>query len=133
MQGDGVSGDFFQTDASDAGCLCAEIASQQFLADPYGFKNLCAPVGTDSRNAHLADGLDIILLGRFVIHLHIAFPHQFIQYGEGHVGIDGTGAISQQQGGVHHLANLAAFYNQCGLHAFLNGDEVMMDSANRQQ
>ena len=141
MQGDGVSGDFFQTDASDAGCLCAEIASQQFLADPYGFKNLCAPVGTDGRNAHLAhnleqalaDGLDIVLLGRFVIHLHIAFPHQFIQYGEGHVGIDGTGAISQQQGGVHHLANLAAFYNQCGLHAFLNGDEVMMDSANRQQ
>ena len=41
--GDGVSGDFFQTDASDAGCLCAEIASQQFLADPYGLKNLCAP------------------------------------------------------------------------------------------
>ena len=89
MQGDGVSGDFFQTDASDAGCLCAEIASQQFLADPYGFKNLCAPIGTDGRNAHLAhdleqalaDGLDIILLGRFVIHLHIAFPHQFIQYG----------------------------------------------------
>ena len=83
VQGDGVSGDFFQTDASDAGCLCAEIASQQFLADPYGFKNLRAPIGTDRRDTHLAhdfkqalaDGFDIILFGRFIIHLHIAFSH----------------------------------------------------------
>ena len=34
---------------------------------------------------------------------------------------------------MHHFANLTAFYNQCGLYALLNRDEVMVDGAYRQQ
>ena len=59
--------------------------------------------------------------------------HQIIQHGKRHVWAQGAGAIAQQQGGVHHLANLTALNNQGCLHTLTHADQIMVNSADGQQ
>ena len=111
-----VAGYLFEPDAADGRHRRAEIGLQYLFAHAHCLEDLGTAIGADGTDAHLrhhlveslADGLDVVLLGRLVVHLHLAVFHQVIEHGEGHVGVDGTGTVAQQQGGVHDFAYFAA-------------------------
>ena len=136
-----VAGNLVETYATNAARLGAEVAAQEFFAQTHSLEYLGAAVGADGADAHfrhhliepLADGLDVVLLGRVIVHLHFAALHQVVEYGKGHVGIDGAGAVAQQQGSVHHFAYFAALDNECRLHTLLHRDEVMVHGTHGQQ
>ena len=141
VEGNVVFSNLFQTDATDGGSGGTEVTFEQFLAQTHRFEYLGAAVRADSADTHLAhdlveplaDGLDVVLLRCFVVHLHFALLHQVVQHGVGHVGADGTGTVAQQQGGVHHFANFAALHDKSCLYALLHTDEVMVYGADGQQ
>ena len=141
VEGDVVFGNLFQTDAADGRGGGTEVTFEQFLAQPHRFEYLGAAVRADSADTHLAhdfveslaDGLDVVLLRRFIVHLYLALLHQVVQHGVSHVGADGTGTVAQQQGGVHHFANFAALHDKSCLYALLHTDEVMVYGADGQQ
>ena len=130
-----------QADAADGGGGRAEVVLQQLPAHAHGLEYLRAAVGTDGADAHLAHylvkslakGLDVILLRRLVVQLHVAAAHQVVQHGKGHVGVDGAGAVAQQEGGVHHLADFAALHHEGGLHTLLHAYQVVVHRADGQQ
>ena len=136
-----VARNLLQADAADGGAGRTEIGLQHFFAHAHSFENLRSAIGTDGADAHLrhhlvkpfADSLDIILLRRFIVHLHLASPHEVIEHGKRHVRIDGAGTIAQEQCRVHHLAYLATLHHQCCFHAFLNADEVVVHRAHGEQ
>ena len=132
--------DFFQADAADGGCGSAEISLEQLLAQSHGLENLGPAVGADGADAHLAhdfvealaDGLDVVLFRRLVVHLDFPPLHQVVQHGERHVRIDGAGPEAQQHGGVHHLADFAALHHQGGLHPLLDGNQMVVHRTDSQ-
>ena len=134
MEGDGVTCHFIQAYASDARTQAAEVGIAQLLAQSYGLENLRAPVRTDGADAHLAhnleqafaDGLDIFLFGSGVVELYLLFVHQSVDDGKSHIRIQCAGSEAQQQCGVHHFADFAAFCNQCRLHPFAHGDKMVV-------
>ena len=136
-----VARNLLQTDAADGRARRAEIRLQHLLAHAHGLENLRSAIRAYRADAHfrhhlvkpLADSLDIILLRRLVVHLHLATPHEVVKHGECHVRIDGTGAVAQEQGRVHHLAYLAALHHQCRLHALLHADQVVVNRAHGEQ
>ena len=141
MEAQGIVRHLFQAYAADARLLRAEIRFKQILAKPHRLEDLCAAIRANGRDAHfrhnliqaLAQGLDVVGLGRLVIHLHLAAPHEVVEHGKRHVGIDGTRAVAQEQGGVHHLAYFAALHDECGLHALLHRNQMMMHGAHGKQ
>ena len=60
------------------------------------------------------------------------FLHKVVQNGESHVRTNGTCTIPQQQGGVHHFANLATLHDESRLHTLADGNQIVMDSRNSQ-
>ena len=60
-------------------------------------------------------------------------PDKVVNDGECHVRVDGGRAISQQQRGVHDLANLAGLNDKCGLHALADGYKVVVYGAYGEQ
>ena len=119
VQADGIAGNLLQAYTTDGAHLCAEISSQQVLAQTDALKNLGATIAADGRDTHLRHDflqalihcLDIILLGSSVLLLNLVMLHQIVEDGECHVWAEGAGTIAQQQGGVHGLANLTALHN----------------------
>ena len=59
--------------------------------------------------------------------------HQIVEHGKGHVGAQGAGTVTQQQGSVHHLANLTALNNQGCLHTLTHANQVVVNSTHSQQ
>ena len=80
-----------------------------------------------------ADGLDVVLFRRFVVHLYFIPLDQIVQYGKSHIGVDGTCPVAQQQGGVHDLTDFPAFDNQGGLYTFLYGNQMVVYGTYGQQ
>ena len=132
---------FLQPYAADGRGWRAEIGFQQFLAKSYGFEYLGTSVRTNRADAHLAhhlvqafaDGLDVVLLRCFVVHLYFIPLDQIVQYGKSHIGVDGTCPVAQQQGGVHDLTDFPAFDNQGGLYTFLYGNQMVVYGTYGQQ
>ena len=58
---------------------------------------------------------------------------QVVQRLEGQIRIDGAGAVTDQQGEVHHLARLAALDNERDLGAGLFSYQAIMHGGHRQQ
>ena len=141
VEGGVVFCDFLQPYAADGRDRRAEIGFQQFLAESYGFEYLGTPVRTNRADAHLAhylvqafaDGLDVVLFRRFVVHLYFIPLDQIVQYGKSHIGVDGTCPVAQQQGGVHDLTDFPAFDNQGGLYTFLYGNQMVVYGTYGQQ
>ena len=141
VQGDRICGNLFQADTADVAGNPSEIAVHQIPAQADRLKQLSPPVATDRADTHLAqhllqafaDRLDIVLLCGVIVELNLLLADQVVEDGEGHVGTDGTGTEAQQQGGVHHLAQLAGLHHQSGLHALLHGDQMMVHGADRQE
>ena len=115
MERNGIVGDGLQTYTADGAVVCAEIGLQERLRQADGLENLGAAVAADGRDAHLGhnlekaflDGLDIVGLGGGIVFLYLALLDEVVEDGIGHVGAEGRRTISQKQGGVHHLADLA--------------------------
>ena len=68
-----------------------------------------------------------------ILLLNLMTLHQVIEHGKRHIGIDGTGSIAQQQGSMHHLANLAALHNKRSLHTLTHSNQVVVHSTDCQQ
>lgn len=125
---------FFQPDPSDARTQSAEIGIAQLFAQSDGFEYLRSAIGTDGADAHLAhhfeqafaDGFYIILLGGGIVQLDLLFAHQPVEDGKCHIWIQRACTEAEQQCRMHHLAYLAALYDQRGLHTFPYGNQVMV-------
>ena len=65
--------------------------------------------------------------------VELALADHVVERLEGQVGIDGAGAVADQQGEVMHLARLAALEDQADLGARAFADQVMMHAGDRQQ
>ena len=93
----------------------AEVSVAQFLAQAHSLEYLCAAIGANGADAHLAHhleqalayGLDIIGLGGGVVELYLFLLHKVIDNGEGHIRIEGAGSEAQEKGCVLCLSHLA--------------------------
>ena len=72
-------------------------------------------------------------LGSCIILLYLSSLHQVVKDGECHIRTQRTGAIAEQQGSMHRLANLTAFHNQGCLYAFAYRNQIMMYGRDGQQ
>ena len=141
VQGNRIGCDLLQADTADVAGDATEVAIYQVTAQADRLEQLGTTVATDRADTHLAqhllqafaDRLDIVLLCGVIVELNLLLADQVVEDGEGHVGTDGTGTEAQQQGGVHHLAQLAGLHHQSGLHALLHGDQMMVHGADRQE
>jgi hypothetical protein len=119
----------------------AEVGVAELLAESDGLEYLGSAVRADGADAHLthyleeslADGLDVVLLGCCVVELYLLLLDLSVEDGECHVGVDGAGSEAEQQGCVHHLANLTALNDKGCLYALAHRDEVMVDGADGKQ
>ena len=128
VESDAVGGYFLETYSSYCGDRGMEICPEQILSQADGFEYLRSAVGPDGAYAHLAhdfvqtfaDGLDVVFLCSFVVHLYPSRLHETVQYGECHVRVDGAGSIAHQQCGMHHFAYFSAFHYKGCLYPFLD-------------
>ncbi len=124
--------DLGQTDALDARRRPGEVFVDQFLAETERLEDLRAAVALHGRDAHLGEGLDhtldrcldvlITRLGIFDVGQR-PLPDHVRQRLVGQVGIDGRGAVADQQREVMHLARLARLDDQRGLGALFLADQ----------
>ena len=102
MQTDSVAGNLLQANTTDGADLCAEISSQQILAQADRLKDFRTTIGADGRDTHLRHDLlqalihclDIVLLGRCILLLNLAFLHQIVEDGKGHIRAECAGTIA---------------------------------------
>ena len=121
---DSIAGNLLQTHTTNGAHLGTEVAAQQVFAQSDALENLRTAIRADGRDTHLRHNLlqalvhrlNVVLLGSGILLLNFMLLHQIIQYSERHVRTQGTGTVAQQQGGVHHLANLTALNDQGCLH-----------------
>ena len=139
--GHGICCNFIQSYAADGAHRGAEVALQQPLAQSDALKYLRAAIAADGRDTHLGHDfeesflhrLDVVSLCRGIVLLYLSTLHEVVQYGKDHVRAQRTGAISQQQCGVHRLAYLAALHYQRCLHALADAYQVVVHRRDSQQ
>ena len=108
-----------------------------------GLKHLRAAIALQRADAHLGeglqqalvDGLDEVLLGVFGGDVVRAAGRGASDRGglDGEIGIDGAGAVADEQGEVHHLARLAALDDERDLGAGLLLDQAIVHGGHGQQ
>ena len=141
VESDVVGCYFLESYSPYGGDRGVEICPEQILSQADSFEYLRSAVGPDGAYAHLAhdfvqtfaDGLYVVPLCSFVVHLYPFRLHETVQYGEGHVRVDGAGSIAHQQGGVHHFAYFSAFHYEGCLHPFLYGNQIVVYGTYSQQ
>ncbi len=139
----GLPRQHIQAYALDARSRAGEVLLHQRLVQPDGFKDLRAAVALERRDAHLredlqqalVDGLLVVLQGLIEgqVRREAAALVQILERLDGQIGIDGAGAVADQQGEVHHLARLARFHDQRHLGARLFANQVVVHRGQRQQ
>jgi hypothetical protein len=98
-----------------------EVLVDELVPRPDGLEDLRPRVGRHRGDAHLghhledalAAGLDVVAhrLGRVVSSVS-ALGDEVLDGLEGQVGVDGRGAVAEQQADVVHLAGIAGFDHQ---------------------
>lgn len=135
-------GDFSDAQAFDAGRRVAEIFVDQVLFDADGFKNLCAVVAVDCRNAHLGHdgqdafdgGVDVVLFGRFVIDfLELLVGNEFLDGFQGDVRVDGRNAVADEGTEMMDFARFARFQDEADVGADALVDEIMVQGCRGQE
>ena len=132
-----------QAHALDAGGRAREVALHHRLVQADGFENLRPAVTLQGGDPHfgkdfqqpLVDGLDVVLQDfvRSVFRREQAFGVQVSQCFKGEMGIDGAGAISDQQREMHHLARLARLDDEGNLVPGFLAHQVIVHGGQRQQ
>ena len=135
-------GDLVEVDAAELGGGAGEVAVDQVLRQPDGLEDLRAGVGRDRRDAHLGHDLEHALgAGVDVVALRLVvgdvLEHVLVdEVGEGlerDVGVDGGGAVPDQQRHVVHLAGVTGLHDQPDLGAGLLAHQVVVHRAGEQQ
>ena len=135
---DGIVGYLLQSDTTYRTHLRTEVSLQEVLTQTNALKNLRAAVAANGRDTHLCHHLeqsflhrlDIVGLSRGVVFLYFSTLHEVVEDGIDHIRAECRGTITQQQSSVHRLTNLSTFHNQCCLHTFPNGDEIVVNGRN---
>ena len=141
MQSDRITGNLLQAYTTNGAHLCSEVPSQQIFAQSDALENLRTTIAADGADTHLRHNflqslihsLDVVGFSRRVVLLNLAAFHQIIENGKRHVRTQCAGTITQQQGGVHHLANLTALHNQGRLHTLTHANQIVVNSTYSQQ
>ena len=141
VQTDGIAGDVTKTDTADGRVLRTEVLLQHFLGHTDSLEYLRSTIRTDGRDTHLGHdllqtlvySLDVVLLCRSVLLLHLVLLHEVVDDGEGHVRVDGRSTVAQQESSVHHLTDFARLYDEGCLHTLAYRDEVVVNGTHSEQ
>ncbi len=138
-----LAGQHLEPHALDARGGAGEVGLDQGLVQADGFKHLRAAIALQCADAHfgeglqqaLVNGLDEVLLGIGGGNLagQQAAPLEVVKGFDGQVGIDGAGAVADEQGKVHHLAGLAALDDERHLGAGLLAHQAVVHGGHGQQ
>ena len=115
----------------------------QCFVESDGFKDLCATVALQGGNTHLGkdlqqafvDGFDVVI-ERFFKRNAPREPlaqRQIFQRFNSEVGVDGTGAITDEQRVMHHFARFAGFDDESHLGPQTLPYEVIVDGSHGEQ
>ena len=132
-----------EADAFDARGGAGEVALDERPVEADGLKDLGAAIALQGADAHLGegleqallDGLDEVLfavLGSNVIGQHAAVL-EVVDGLDGEVGIDGAGAVADEQCEVHDFARLTALNDERDLGAGFFLDEAIVNGSHREQ
>ncbi len=137
------AGQHVKPHALDARGGSGEVGLDQRLVQSHGLKDLRAAIALQGADAHLGegleqafvDGLDEVLLGIFGADVvgDQAAQLEVVKGFNGQVGIDGAGAVADEQGEVHHLARLAAFNDERNLGAGFLAHQAIVHGGHGQQ
>ncbi len=131
-----------QADAADARGGAVEVALDQIGSQSNGLEDLRPAVAAQRRDAHLRHDLaQALVQGADVVFdcldhadaANLAVQRERRHVFEGEVGIDGRGAIAQQQRQVHHFARLGRLDQQPDRGAEAAKGQVAVDGRYRQQ
>ena len=131
-----------QGHALQAGGCAHEITVDDALVQAQRLENLRPAIALDGGDAHLGQHFDDAFNGRLDIFLGSLLirnsrdqllVQQIAQRLEGQVGVDGIGAVAEQNGEVMHLAGVARFEDEAGFGALAFADEVVVQARAGQQ
>ncbi len=137
------AGEHVEADAFDARSGAGEVGLDEVVVETDGFKDLRAAIALQGADAHLGegfqqafvDGLDEALfsvVGGDVVGQQAA-ALEVVQRFDGEIGVDGAGAVSDEEGEVHDFARLAAFDDEGDLGAGLLADETIVNGGHGEQ
>ena len=108
-----------------------------------GFKDLRSAIALQRGNAHLRENFEQALVDGFDVVVQsliegnafrkIAANRQIFHGLNREIGVDGTGAVANEQRVMHHFPRLAGFNNQRDLGAAAFSDQVVVNSREREQ
>ncbi len=137
------AGDDVEADALDAGGGAGEVLLDEAAVEADGFEDLGAAVGLERGDAHLGEDLEEALADGFLVILERLFEGdaggehalalEVFEGLDGEIGIDGTGAVADEEGEVHDLAGLAGLDDEGDLRAGAFADEVVVDGGEGKQ
>ena len=132
-----------EADALDARRGAGEVGLNKRFVQAHCFEDLRATITLQSTDAHLrkglqqslVDGLDEVLFGVLGSYLfrQQATALEIVDGFDGEIGIDGAGAVSDEERKVHHLAWLAAFDDERDLGAGFFLDQAVVYGGHGQQ
>ena len=138
----GLLGEHVEVDAAEFGGGAGEVLVEQRLGEAEGLEGLRGGVGADGRDAHLGHDLQNALDQRLHVVAHRdarsevgdgAVRDQVLDGFEGQVGVDGGGAVAEQQRDVVHLAGVAGLHDERGAQPVLGADQMVVHRGNQQQ
>ena len=129
-------------DAADSRGRPGKVAIHERFLETDGFENLRAAIALQSGDAHLGHHLEHALVERLDVILHgllgrdtdeHPLPDHIVQCLEGQIGIDGAGAVTDQQCKMMHFARVTAFNQESAEIARAFAYEMVMDARGRQE
>ncbi len=143
VPGGDLLGDDVESGAADLGGGAVEVPGDEGLFEADGLEDLGAAVGGDGGDAHLghdlqdalAQGVDQVADGLFGVDAldEGAGPDEVLDGLHRQVGVDGGGAVADEQGDVVDLAYVTGLDQQAHLGALLGADEVVVDGRGEEQ
>ncbi len=141
----GFFGEDIEIDAADAGDGAGEVTIDQFFIESDGFEDLGAAIALQRGDAHFGEGFQQAFVDGLAVVVDGGRsgagcesprrPEACATFDgfEGQVGVDGAGAIADQQREVHDFARLAGFDDDGALRARLFADQVVVDGSEGEQ
>ena len=137
-----IFGDLFQAHATQAARRPVEVMLDDLAVDTDRLEDLGAAVRGQRRDPHLGHDLEQPRLdGRAEVvdrllrieRLHAALAGETTHRLECQVRVDGARAVTDQAGEMVDVPGIARFNNNVGSHAQARADQMLVDSARRQQ
>ncbi len=143
MPRQGLGGHGVEVGALDPRGGAGEILTHHVVVQSDGLELLGRMVAAQRRDAHLRDRLEDalldggdVLVGQLIggqLGRQVAVGVHLVDGLEGHVGVDGAGAVAAEEAEVHHLAGLAALDHDADVAAHTAGQEAVVQGGGGQQ